>query len=299
MSSRPAIDQANLIKVGRVAGWVSLNLDRAIDLDDLASRACLSRFHFARMFRALTGETPAGFVRRLRLERAAWRLRDPNARLIDVALASGFDTPDGFTRAFRARFGVTPTAYRADQPPLNAAPVHGAAFFRPDILTPDPASSPMPITIKPMPEMFYVAARMIGPYTAVGPAFQRVCGWAVEAGVMGPDSQVIGLSHDDPNRLPAEHLRYDAAVVVTRPPGPLPAGLALGALPACHWATLTHQGSYATMPASFHRLFATVAERRDLTPMPLPCMEIYLNTPDHVAAADLLTDLHVAVALQE
>src|SRR5690606_40079255 len=49
-------------------------LDRAIPLESLARGACLSPFHFHRVFRGMTGETPLELARRLRLERAAWQL---------------------------------------------------------------------------------------------------------------------------------------------------------------------------------------------------------------------------------
>ena len=61
----------------------------------------------------MVGETPKQYIQRLRLERAAARLISSNEAVLDVALASGFDSHEVFTRAFRRHFGRTPSAYRA------------------------------------------------------------------------------------------------------------------------------------------------------------------------------------------
>ena len=88
--------------------------DPAIDmrLDDLAAAAGLSPFVYLRAFQHLTGVTPHQFLLRARLRRAAVRLATWPASVIDVGLSSGFGDVSNFNKAFRAEFGLTPTAYR-------------------------------------------------------------------------------------------------------------------------------------------------------------------------------------------
>ena len=71
---RPGTRDSYLDAIQRVIVHVATHLDDAIDLEMLAADACLSPFHFHRVFRGMVGETPMEFVRRLRLERAAWQL---------------------------------------------------------------------------------------------------------------------------------------------------------------------------------------------------------------------------------
>jgi AraC family transcriptional regulator len=78
---------------------------------ELAARAFLSRYHFDRLVRASLGEPPGAFRRRLLLERAAHQLGGENS-VIDIALDSGYTSPDAFTRAFTQAFGDNPTRYR-------------------------------------------------------------------------------------------------------------------------------------------------------------------------------------------
>jgi AraC family transcriptional regulator len=73
----------------RVRAYVEDNLGRSVSLADLAHVAGVSRFHFARQFRKRTGESPLGYLRRVRVERAKVLLRSSHARIVDVALALG------------------------------------------------------------------------------------------------------------------------------------------------------------------------------------------------------------------
>jgi len=82
-------------------------------LNDLASLAGLSPFHFLRVFRATTGLTPHQHLLRTRLRAAAISLARTEAPVTDIALAMGFEDLSNFTRTFRAEYGLSPVQYRA------------------------------------------------------------------------------------------------------------------------------------------------------------------------------------------
>ena len=82
-------------------------------LATLASEACLSPYHFLRTFEQVTGVTPHQFILRARLREAANRLSEP-ARIVDIALETGFGDLSNFNRTFRAEFGKSPRAWRSD-----------------------------------------------------------------------------------------------------------------------------------------------------------------------------------------
>ena len=89
---------------------------------EAAEKACCSTFHFQRIFFAINGLTPAEYARRRRLTLAAMELAADKAKVIDVAIKYGYESPDAFTRAFRNLHGVTPTAAREPGVPLTAYP---------------------------------------------------------------------------------------------------------------------------------------------------------------------------------
>ena len=84
-------------------------------VEELARAACFSRRQFHRLMLQVLGETPGKHQRRLRLDRAAWLLLTSGATVLDVALETGFENHETFTRAFRTRFGVTPSVFRKNR----------------------------------------------------------------------------------------------------------------------------------------------------------------------------------------
>jgi AraC family transcriptional regulator len=102
--------------------YIEDNLADDIDFHEAAKRACCSTFHFQRIFFAVNGITPAEYARRRRLTLAARELISGNAKVIDIALKYGYDSPDAFTRAFRNVHGITPLAAREPGVKLVAFP---------------------------------------------------------------------------------------------------------------------------------------------------------------------------------
>lgn len=113
------MDWVKIDAVQRMQDYIVSHLDGAITLEALAQAAGYSPFHCIRVFKELTGKTPFDYIRALRLTRAAQTLLESDDRVLDVALDSGFDSQDGFARAFARRFAIAPRAYRREQPPVS------------------------------------------------------------------------------------------------------------------------------------------------------------------------------------
>jgi AraC family transcriptional regulator len=88
-----------------------------LSLEMLAREACLSKFHFLRLFRAAFGETPHQYLLRRRVERAQELLARSALAVSEIGMAVGFDEPSAFSRAFRQRVGVSPAQWRAQSLP--------------------------------------------------------------------------------------------------------------------------------------------------------------------------------------
>src|SRR5450631_2722834 len=102
-----------LSRVHRAQDFIEANLGGKLTLDEIARAACFSPFHLHRVFSAVTGETLARFILRLRLKRAGWYLgRAPERSVTDIALETGFTSSAAFARAFRAEFAMSATEFR-------------------------------------------------------------------------------------------------------------------------------------------------------------------------------------------
>jgi len=85
-------------------------------VEQFAGEMSVSRSTLRRRLKEATGQTPAEFVRHLRLERAAQLLQeDADLRVYEVADAVGYESPDYFARLFREQFGMSPSEYSAEE----------------------------------------------------------------------------------------------------------------------------------------------------------------------------------------
>lgn len=96
----------------RAVNYMERHLRDAISVDDVAAEAAYSSFHFIRLFRAVTGDTPGNYLRNRRLTEAARELVLTRRRIIDIALDYQFGSPEAFCRAFRESAGMSPSRYR-------------------------------------------------------------------------------------------------------------------------------------------------------------------------------------------
>ena len=109
-------------RMNRAIAWIERHLTEEMEWDEAAREAHCSLFHFLRMFEVITGLTAAEYVRRRRLSLAAMELVSGDAKIIDLALRYGYDSPDAFARAFRKLFGCTPTEARRPGVRLRSYP---------------------------------------------------------------------------------------------------------------------------------------------------------------------------------
>ncbi len=99
-------------QLSRVADFILAHLNQDLSLSMLAQQAGFSPYHFARLFRQTTGESPHQFVLRQRIERAKYLLKEADLPLVHIALESGFANQSHLNRAFKRHLGFTPAAYR-------------------------------------------------------------------------------------------------------------------------------------------------------------------------------------------
>jgi AraC family transcriptional regulator len=206
-------------RMHRVLEHIDRQLDERLELETLARVANFSPFHFHRLFAAWMGETLGEYLRRRRLEVAAQRLvAQPQLPVLQVSLSVGFGSAEAFARAFKARFGETPSAWRSaelrkrDQ--AKGKPDQAAALRGTDDGTMKSTSIDLNVKLVDRQPVRVAYLRHIGPY---GPGLsdfwsETVAPWMATNNLLGKPR--YGISHDDPSITAPEKLRYDAAVEV-------------------------------------------------------------------------------------
>ena len=99
-------------KLRQITDWMAEHVADEFSLEQLATRAGLSKFHFQRLFKHATGVSPSRHQINLRINRARQLLRETKKSVIEIALDVGYTNPSHFAQIFRRETGLTPSEYR-------------------------------------------------------------------------------------------------------------------------------------------------------------------------------------------
>ncbi|WP_456388736.1 AraC family transcriptional regulator [Profundibacter sp.] len=265
----------------RVLEYIHANPAGDLSLDTLADVAAMSRFHWHRVFLAMTGETCAQAIRRMRLYRAACWLVQTDDPVADVAKRCGYPTAQSFTRAFGKMFGMSPGQFRKrgdlTSPTLQIRKGE-YPMFEVEILTAPPRR--------------IAAMSHIGPYPDIGTAFQQLATVFTSRNLWDQARGTLAICYDDPDTVAPSKLRSHAGVIVDSS-FEMPEGLESVDVPDGHMAVMHFKGPYAGLKAAYDYLYGdwlakTGEELRDS-----PSFEVYLNSPMDTAPDELLTDIYV------
>jgi AraC family transcriptional regulator len=269
----------------RVLAYIYDHLDGDLSLDALADVACMSRFHWHRVFRAMTGETPAEAARRIRLLKAANALVHDNMPLAQVAARHGYPNVSSFTRAFSAAHGISPGEFRA-----RGVRLANALHLNPG----DPAM--YPVQIRTLPQAAAAGVPHQGAYTELGRAFQQLGGVLFARNLTPHVQGMVAIYHDAPGSKPDAQMSSHAAVIVSDDFPSSVEGLERLDLKGGRYAVLEHAGPYATLGNAYAWLYGTWLPASGEEPADAPPLEVYLNDPGQTPPDQLRTEIRLPLA---
>ncbi len=265
----------------RVLDHIHDNPAGDLSLDALSNVAAMSRFHWHRVFRAMTGETLAQAVRRIRMQRASYLLVMTDQPQAAIATAVGMDSLPSFNRCFAEHFLMSPTTFRK------------RGELRPFARTPTPRRPQMyPVTIRTEAPIRLAALPHTGAYHQISRAFQKLSAVMTNRDLFGNAGRMIAVFYDDPQSTPEADLRSHAGFEITGT-SELAAPLEDVTLPAGRQAVLTYTGPYAGLPAAYDELFGVWLPASGEDPADSPSFEVYLNSPMDTAPDALITEIHL------
>jgi len=200
---------------------IQTHLESDLNLDMLAERVGFSAYHYHRIFREIIGEPVKEYIRRLRIERAAYRLKVSEETILHIALDAGFKTHESFTRAFARQFLITPNEFRKNflrvshERKKRAQPKYIADYN----VNAEPTSRQ--IRLEHIRQIIVAFVRHVGPYdklldtdSPMSPLWDELFEWGNANKLINADSLLIGIPQDDPSITPPEKQRFDVCVQI-------------------------------------------------------------------------------------
>jgi AraC family transcriptional regulator len=269
------------VRLQRVIAYIHDHIEEDIDLDRLADIACLSSWHWHRIYRSIQGETIAATIRRLRLHHAAGRLAHTDMAIEEIARRAHYGSVHAFTRAFTSAYGLPPASYRTNGSHAAFKNAKGPKSM-----------SDYSVEIRTMQPAILGAVLHKGPYIEIGKAFELAGAWFASRNLLKPETRMIGVYYDDPCALPEGELRSYAGFTVDEdfvfePP------IEKVELKGGEHAVLLVKGPYTDLMPAYQWFYGEWLPHSGREPADCPPFEDYLNTPQDTVPNDLLTEIHM------
>lgn len=282
------------VRMQRVLDHIDSHLDCGLDLDTLSSVAAFSKYHFHRQFTATFGLSVYRYVQLARMKRASYRLAYRiDETVTDIAMDAGYDAPDAFARAFRKRFGQSPSAFRTSpdwQPwTMGLRPLDDARRKLQKTYTPADVAireiAPTPVAM--------MAHR--GDPATIGATIQRFVAWRIAADLTL--SATFTIFYSDPRTTPPTAFRLDLCAGTDRLIEAHDVAVKAGVIPGGRCAVLRIVGTTDNLdPAALYLyrdwLPVSGEEPRDF---PIYCqhIDVFPNVPEHEAVTELFLPLEL------
>lgn len=308
-------------RINNVIDYIEDNISSKFNLEELASVANFSKFHFHRIFAAIIGETLSSYILRIRLEKAATLLlHNPNTPVTDIWLDCGFSSSSVFARAFKEKFGKSASEWRIEK--LNEFSNMGqlnsnksevsqklSAYFGEVLLTTNgdinmseerEIIDPVKIEVKSLDEFTVAYIRYIGPYKGNSELFEnlfaRLFHWAGPKNLINfPETKIISIYHDNPEITDEDKLRTSICLSV---PDDTEVGGEIGKMKVAG-------GVYGIIsfellgPEDYQKawnyVFSEWLPTSGYQPDNNPSFELYLNNPEEHPEKKHIVDIYIPV----
>lgn len=272
--------------------YIEEHLANELRIEDIATAACMSKFHFQRLFGMLTGFTVSEYIRNRRVTLAAQELIHTRAKVIDVAMKYQYDSPESFTKAFQRIHGMTPSAARKNSQFLKAYPrLSFQIRIKGDV--------EMEYRLEEK-EAFAVIGRSIRTRAVDGQNHQDIAAFWTESNQDGFAAKLsrysgklglLGICFDFDQKQ--ENLSY--MIAAEKGESAVPEGWELSIIPSVTWAIFPVRGAMPdAMPKVWERIFSEWFPSTGYEHAGGPEMEVYFNDGD-ITAADYYSEIWIPV----
>ena len=282
-------------QIQKVMFYIENHLDDELDLIILAKVAGYSHFHFCRIFKMSVGESVMSYAVRLRLERASTEVCRDKKSMINIALDAGYQTPTGFLKAFKKRFGTTPTGYKSSSKVL----LHKYKDIR-----------MKNVKIVQREDVHVVFTREMGNYmkssdVAWDRLSKKMNSLEKEFALNPPsikmdlgegNGEALGICHDDPEVTDEANVRYDAALAWGKAEVEELAKYDFDTKKVAggKYAMVEYKGSMEVADKAWYGLYAWI-EKNGYAFRDEPAFEKYINAWNETDPTKIQTEIYVPI----
>lgn len=275
-------------RINQVLGYMNEHLADPIRIEELARISHFSPFHFQRIYKALQEETPYETILRLRLEKSIFFLQyQKEHKIAEIAFACGFPSVENFTRQFKARFKLTPSAFRKDKKKQNSRIYqenHPEDFYHCIVESRKEGEEVFGVTLENLGAIpiSFIRAWFGADGSGLVESYQELIDWAITNDLpwQGPMKR-FGRSMDSPEVTPASKYRYDFAISTPDNP-PLSGLIERGEIPAGLYATIHCVGDLSTVAKAWDFLYKHWLPNSEYVPLHYPAMEEFIKGPEEI-----------------
>jgi len=282
-------------RVNKSLEYISANIDRNLNLDQVAEVSHFSPFHFHRIFHGIVGETVNDFIVRKKMEIAINRLLcNPTWSMTEVAERGGFSSSANFSKAFKLYFGVSPSQIRNpdklenskigklsskygkefDPKKLYSQFITDTSVFEPEKLE----EFLMNVKIENWDEkrIAYLTAPDGYEVNAIFETWDKIINWAKAQGIKDQEKNRFAICHDNPVITPIEKCRYDASVEVSEEVN-VAEPFVKSTIPAGKYAVAYYKGDGDKIANFYMELYSHWLPNSGFEPDNYPPVAHYLN----------------------
>jgi len=240
----------------QLLNYIDSNLDEDLTVDKLSDIACLSKYHFHRQFSSFFGITAFSYIRQARMKRASYQLAfKKDMRIIDIAVANGYESSEAFSRAFSQSISQSPSQFR-EQPQWMQWYQKYEHFKKLRIQRMKSVKRSHRVEIVDFSEVKVATLAHLGPLELLGNTINLFIDWRKENHLSPKISRTFNIVYDDPAVTEPDKYRCDICASVKSDVKQNEHGVITTTIPAGRCAVIRHVGSDDTISETIAYLYA-------------------------------------------
>jgi AraC family transcriptional regulator len=288
-------EERYLARFRKVFDYIDSHLDEPLNVETLSGIAAFSKFHFHRQFTALFSMSVHSYIQLCRLKRASYQLAFRDTAIVDAALASGYEGPESFARAFRKNFGQSPSGFRKQPQWATWHRIYQpVSELRQKYMGNTYLTDQVRIDIFKDTRVAMLEHR--GDPRRIGDSIRQFIEWRKQNQLPPRLSATFNILYDDPLTTEPDDFRLDlCAGISDREVAPNELGVVTKVIPGGRCAVLRHVGSDENLGLALKFLYTvwlphSGEELRDFPPY-VQRVKFFPEVPEHATVTDAFLPL--------